>query len=242
MPRPSDPNAKIKLLCAAEAEFAENGLDKARVEGITARAGLSKGAFYLHFQSKEDAFKQLVETTLARLAVIIENQVMDQAVSSPIPPSFEAVLEAWRATDKEIFEFCWQNRTVVALLMQGGSSADYRYLADDFAERARAKCARDLAQGQHYGLFRKDFDVDVASIFLAGAYDRFVRMILQSSKKPNIEDLVRQIQNLVLGGVGQAPALASNDLSVKNSTVSDRDCLPSAPAPRLPVGARRVAT
>ena len=44
MPRLADHRAKIELLRAAEAEFAEHGLAAAKVEAITARAGVSKGA------------------------------------------------------------------------------------------------------------------------------------------------------------------------------------------------------
>ena len=72
MPRPADPNAKIDLLRAAEAVFVERGLDNAKVEEITERAGHSKGSFYLHFDSKEDAFRQIVESTLARLATCLD--------------------------------------------------------------------------------------------------------------------------------------------------------------------------
>ena len=71
MPRPADRRAKIELLRAAEAVFVEHGLSAAKVEDITARAGVSKGAFYLHFESKEDCFRQIVEGFVAKLATCV---------------------------------------------------------------------------------------------------------------------------------------------------------------------------
>jgi len=68
MPRTSDPTAKIKLLAAAETEFVRHGLAGAKVQEITQRAGLPKGAFYLHFASKDDAFRQLVDEFAHRAA------------------------------------------------------------------------------------------------------------------------------------------------------------------------------
>ena len=56
MARPADPNAKEALVAAARAEFARRGLVGARVEDITAACNLSKGAFYLHVESKEALF------------------------------------------------------------------------------------------------------------------------------------------------------------------------------------------
>src|SRR5436305_9426982 len=61
MPRLADPNAKHSLVAAARAEFAKKGLRGARIEDITSACGLSKGAFYLHFESKEALFGELVE-------------------------------------------------------------------------------------------------------------------------------------------------------------------------------------
>ena len=68
MSRIADPRTKIELLRAAESVFAEHGLAASKVEHITARAGVSKGAFYLHFESKEEAFRQLLESFLAHLS------------------------------------------------------------------------------------------------------------------------------------------------------------------------------
>ena len=60
MARKADSQAREALIAAARREFLRSGLAKARVEDITAAVGLSKGAFYLHFPSKESLFTQLV--------------------------------------------------------------------------------------------------------------------------------------------------------------------------------------
>lgn len=53
MARPRDPHARSALIASARREFVRAGIQKARIEDITAASGLSKGAFYLHFKSKE---------------------------------------------------------------------------------------------------------------------------------------------------------------------------------------------
>src|ERR1700761_6848572 len=114
MPRPADRRAKIELLRAAEAVFVEHGLPASKVEDITARAGVSKGAFYLHFESKEDCFRQIVEGFVAQLASCLDD--------APPPPSPEEGmgflpdhLAHWHAHDLEIFEFCWHNRGLMGI-------------------------------------------------------------------------------------------------------------------------------
>ncbi len=49
------------LLAAALDEFFERGFTAARMDDIAARAGLSKGALYLYFDSKDALFTSLIE-------------------------------------------------------------------------------------------------------------------------------------------------------------------------------------
>ncbi len=206
MPRQSDPHAKIKLLTAAEEEFVEHGLDRAKVEDISARAGLSKGAFYLHFASKEDAFKQLVETTLARLAHFVDAIPREEA--NEVFEDMARSMEFWLAKDLEIFEFIWQNRGLMRLLLEGGSSLRYRHLMDEFAERTRHVIVQSIALGAGRGFYRDDLDSDLASAFIAGAYDRYARQLVQLAKKPDLEGALRKMQTMVVRGVGSDALLA----------------------------------
>lgn len=54
-----------ELLDAALDEFIARGFDAARVEDIARRAGLSKGAVYLYFSSKEDLLRALIEREIS---------------------------------------------------------------------------------------------------------------------------------------------------------------------------------
>lgn len=206
MARPADPNAKIDLLRAAEAVFVERGLDHAKVEEITARAGHSKGAFYLHFASKEDAFRQIVETMLARLAACLDET--DLPPETAAPDELSEWIERTRDKELEMFEFIWANRRVVRLMLEGGGSASFGYLIDQFAERSRSHTKRILAWGVAHGLYRADFDIETASLFLAGGYDRVARQIVRQERKPELAILLGQVQRVFLMGLA-TPALAA---------------------------------
>lgn len=49
-----------RLLNAAEIEFGKNGFARSTVATITSRAKVGQGTFYLYFQAKEDALRELV--------------------------------------------------------------------------------------------------------------------------------------------------------------------------------------
>lgn len=64
---------KAELVATAQALFFERGYDRTSVDQIIARAGVSKGAFYYYFPSKEAVFEAVAE----RLADITIKQIPD---------------------------------------------------------------------------------------------------------------------------------------------------------------------
>jgi AcrR family transcriptional regulator len=54
-----------EIIAAALAIFAEKGFAAARLDDIAARAGVSKGALYLYFETKQDLFRAVVEEAVA---------------------------------------------------------------------------------------------------------------------------------------------------------------------------------
>src|SRR5216684_3537006 len=61
-------SARERLLSAASDVFSERGYVRAPVEEIAERAGVTKGAFYWHFKTKQDIFLALVEERIDRRA------------------------------------------------------------------------------------------------------------------------------------------------------------------------------
>jgi AcrR family transcriptional regulator len=234
MARPNDPNAKIELLRAAEAVFVEHGLEKARVEEITARAGKSKGSFYLHFASKEEAFRQIVETTMARLAGFLEQ--MDPGCADP--GDLADHINEWFEVEVDLFEFLWQNRGVMRLLLAGGGGAEFAYLIDAFAERARDRTKEWLRRSKDQGHYRDDLDVEVASLVISGAYDRLARALVRLDKKPDIRAWIRGTQRVLLLGMC-APAVRD----VLDQTVNEVvEPIPASTASLIRPGGRRRST
>lgn len=206
MGRPRDPLAREELLAAAVTEFVAHGLEGARVEDITARAGRSKGSFYLHFKSKEEAFQQIVEA----LTRDLDAAIMPPPQGSDLADAAELLLRA-AAADQRVFEFLWERRAVCRMVLTGAGSMDYRHLVDGFAEKARASTLQWLRWGQAQGLYRDDVDLEVASMAVAGAYDRVARAVITAEHKPDIAGWVSEVSRLVTRGLGTPRLLALLD-------------------------------
>ena len=221
MPRPADKRAKIELLRAAEAVFVEHGLIASKVEDITARAGVSKGAFYLHFDSKDDCWRQIVEAFLAKLATCLDTPPALGPGSAA--DAFAAQLATWHAHDVEIFEFCWLNRGLMGLLFTGGGGAPYAYLMDEFAERVSAKIEGWARQMMAAGVYRPDVDPTLLPSLISGGYERVVRMMLKQPRRPDLEAWARQVQAFFIRGLLTDGARAILDRKVSDeASVTER--------------------
>ena len=79
-----------EIIAAALDVFSERGFAAARLDDVAKRAGLSKGALYLYFETKEDLFRAVVgEAAGANLAHL------ERAVEADLP--FEQAARAGRA-------------------------------------------------------------------------------------------------------------------------------------------------
>ncbi len=208
MPRPSDPHARARLLDAARGVFSERGLDRAKVEDITTRAQLSKGAFYLHFQSKEEAFRELLAGVISHLEQQVNDSSDMQLAWEPGPDAFADYLDDCHQRNVEIYEFIWDNRAIMAMVLEGGGSASYGHLIEEFAMRAQRQTAALIQHGIDIGLYRTDLDLDAAAAFIAGGFDRLARQLVRTQQKPDLDAMLHEVQNLFLGGVARPEVLA----------------------------------
>jgi AcrR family transcriptional regulator len=97
MTSPSEPKWRRRkrerpgdIVAAALQVFAEKGFAGARIEEIAARAGLSKGAVYLYFPTKQDLFRAVVQNAVVPNIELVERMVM--AAEMPFPDRLRLLL------------------------------------------------------------------------------------------------------------------------------------------------------
>ncbi|PWB74531.1 MAG: hypothetical protein C3F07_07300 [Anaerolineales bacterium] len=81
---------RTRIMEAAIKLFSNNGYNKASVDEICAEAGISKGAFYHHFKSKQELFLALLDGWLQTIDSAIE-----AAKDLPAPKTFTRMTEAF---------------------------------------------------------------------------------------------------------------------------------------------------
>jgi AcrR family transcriptional regulator len=213
MSRVADPRAKIMLLRAAEEVFAEKGLAGAKVEEIARRSGVSKGAFYLHFESKEAALKQLVESFLARC----QSFFAPPSAYPGLPDDPSDLLDFTLERDVQIFEFLWQNRAFLRILPTCQGYHDY--LVQAFRTEVAGITREWVDHWRREGIYRADVDADLAATLIGGAYHELSMRLLVEEKRPPLEAWLRFALETFFRAFGAPEVVAAVEL--RNHRVSE---------------------
>jgi len=192
MARPARPGTRQALLEAARAEFALRGLERARVEDIARRAGVSKGAFYLHFSTKEEAFDELLHRLLGALEALAQRRTTVTARLDGAPrrgrPTASARalrLKLERTLDTELLELLWANRQLQRALDGAGGHRWSKPM-----DQLRG-CMRGLASGRIAGLeaaslLRPGLDDEVVVDLVTGGYESCARRMAGLRTRPDL--------------------------------------------------------
>ena len=215
-PRRANPRSEDALLEAARVEFAQRGLGRARVEDICRRAGVSKGAFYLHFRTKEDIFREILQRFLGVLEEHTKrrDEVMSKFEHESGPLSAEDVatrsprfcenqqLEC--SCDVELLELFWRNRQIMAAL-DGASGKSYWQLVDEFRRRMFTMVAGHVLAGRASGQFPGDTDPEFVADVVVGSYEAFIRRMIGARAKPDLAQWARRFAALLYEGLQPTP-------------------------------------
>ena len=79
-----------EIVAAAVAVFAEKGFAAAKLDEIARRAGVSKGALYLYFETKEDLFRAVVHDAIAPNVEVVGKAAL--SLHAPFEVTVRAVL------------------------------------------------------------------------------------------------------------------------------------------------------
>jgi len=213
MARPADPNARASLIAAARAEFVKKGLRGARIEDITAACGLSKGAFYLHFESKEALFGELMAGFKARLDAMTDERleamqrflaehgrvdVQDAATRSE---RYRRLVQLETELDLGMLELMWAHRDLMDVLIRGAQGSEFESFIWSLADREVERVARDCQPLLADGAPGEDaLEPELLGSLIVGAYLLLCKRMIQMKEKPDLAAWARTLQHFVREG------------------------------------------
>ncbi|HEX3030387.1 MAG TPA: TetR/AcrR family transcriptional regulator [Clostridia bacterium] len=84
---------KERIIKSAEVLFKENGLDNVSLNAVITHAGVSKGSFYSHFDSKDSLEAHFINDTISRMDLSYDRMMDSFADQTPVAGIFSSLLE-----------------------------------------------------------------------------------------------------------------------------------------------------
>jgi len=163
-----DPEAtKQQILDAAEIEFAQQGLNGARVDAIAVRAGVAPRMIYYYFQSKEGLYQAVLQRPATLLQSVFQQLNLDELLPDV---ALTSLIQA-------AIQYETANRNRGMLLFQEAIQNQGRYFKLIPWHDPISRLAKILERGVETGVFRPlDIQMTTFSIigictFYANAYE-----------------------------------------------------------------------
>ncbi len=157
---------KRKILEAAAKCFSEGGYAKTTMDKIAEEAGVSKGALYWHFKSKEELFVELKERSIAKARKQFEKLF---AQKKPFDIKLREAIGLY------ISFLVPENREVARLnaefLAEAPKIPKLNDMLKDQYEMFRSLIASTIGEAIEKGELRKDIDPEIVSLILLAMLD-----------------------------------------------------------------------
>jgi len=199
---------RTQILVAIRKVFAERGFHGASMNELLVAANVARGTFYLHFDSKEAAFRAVLDDLLEHIAASLRpvdtgslHTARDQLVDN-LARAFTLFIDE-------------PDLGHLVLRQAGGVSDDLAAHLEHFYDGIAALAGRSLRAGQALGLVRVG-DVSRMARLALGLFKEAAQMLAfarpsDSTPRPDPEALAREVLDLVLHGVliASAPTVKS---------------------------------
>jgi TetR/AcrR family transcriptional regulator, transcriptional repressor for nem operon len=174
------------LLEAAFEEIHKSGFRGTDLETILERAGVTKGALYHYFESKEDLGYAVVDEVIAEIGREKWLRPLQKA-ENPIDVLAE-IFQGSSTTPEHIRGGCPVNNLV--LEMSPLDEGFRKRLAKQFDDWREA-IAGALRRGQQKGLVRDDLDPEEAAMFLMATYEGYISLAKNSQDAETLQSGMR---------------------------------------------------
>lgn len=193
------PVKRIELLKIAEQVFMTKGYNETNISDILEVAGISKGAFYHYFKSKEELLEASIDS------------LMDDAIDFLMPTVENSKLSAMDKfekfmRDKTVFQSSKKEYAVLLGKLMQADVFQYKYVLKS-STRLVPLLARIIEQGINEGDFKVSYPLETAEIIIrtvnsipnSNYYDEYI------SNSERQKKYVKALQEVIGGTLGIDP-------------------------------------
>lgn len=183
---------KARIIQAAKSVISRSGIAGATMRGIAEEAGLSTGAIYHYYSSKEDILYEVMDESLSETLRIAEkSKGVERSRHELVEEIFENIVKRFEKTD--------ENR-IQLYLAQEAIQGNFE-LKEKFKEKYQEWVSRTEELMQHmYGKAPTKYNKALSSL-LIGAIDGIVMQLLLGANPAELDDILVVYHQILKDGI-----------------------------------------
>jgi len=150
---------KARIIDTAISEFAKHGFESANINHIASSAGVSVGAMYKYFTSKEELYLYIIHYCVEKLKTLLDDAIADETM---LLKKIEKIIKAIQCHSRENSEL---NKIYNVMTTEIRSELVWKIVSD--MEGVTAELYKSMIdQGKVEGVVREDADSRAFAYFL----------------------------------------------------------------------------
>jgi AcrR family transcriptional regulator len=185
---------RAQILQAALACFADKGYHQTSMDDIVAKSGLSKGALYWHFKSKQELFLSLIETYMSAYGEEASHAWSDEM---PAADKIQALMKFFVDTSEQLIPFF---RITIDFWAQTSEDEQLRAIFDEMLTAFQQQLGALIEEGVAKGEFRPVESRQLALALIA-ALDALALYKTLLADKIDIQGSAETLLEMVIAGL-----------------------------------------
>ena len=197
MPTRKRSDSSEKLLNSAIKLFVKKGYKGSSVAEITKFAGLTRGALYCHFETKEHLAKQIIK--------LFEDRYLNKVIAY-VEQENGSPLEKFQRMMQFNIQFAGENSdlcvfmTVISAEICGSHSRLESYIKSIY-QRWNEFLTGILKEGKSKGEFKKEIDPEMMARVIIGVHDGVLLQREMNRETIDLLSYTEQFRNLIISGI-----------------------------------------
>ena len=184
---------------AAIDEFIKKGYRASSLRNIVKLAGVTTGAFYGYYSSKEALFDELVGRQYREFTRTYK-EFQEQFAALPIEEQQRQMENHVWDRSEWMTRYIYENKTVFKLLICGADGTKYENFLDDLVQ-LKAEAAQKFLDTMHQnGVKTNPVEPELEHLLYNGLFASFFELVIHDIPRENADRYIRQLQEFYMAG------------------------------------------
>ena len=188
-----------KILNTAKIHFLKDGLDGASLRNILKDAGLTTGAFYKYYPTKESLFDALIDPYLEHIYQIYDS-ILQNFQDLSAREQTDQMTSASNEGINQIVDYVYENYDHFRLLLRCGDSGKYADFIHNMVEREVVSTMEYMEVMKEAGVVFPKIDPSLFHMIATGFFSGVFQIIEHDIDKEIAKKNINQLKRFQMGG------------------------------------------